>query len=53
MKQKNRVPNSLLLPNPAIIREAPPRSNQASPPGVAVNGAFLSPACVPSTNTQL
>lgn len=52
MKQKNRVSKSLLLPNPAIIHEAPPHSNQAIPSRIMANGAFLSPACVPSTNTQ-
>ena len=52
MKLKNRVSTSLLLPNPAIIDKAPPHSNQASPPGMEADKAFLSPACVPSTNTQ-
>ena len=52
MKQKNRVSKSVLLPNPAIIDKAPPHSNQASPPGMAADKAFLSPARDPSTNTQ-
>lgn len=54
MKPKNRVSKSLLLLNPAIIHEAPPHSNQASPSRIWASGAFPSPACVPapSTGTQ-
>lgn len=53
MKPKNRVSKSLLLLNPAIIHQAPPHSNQASPSRIWASGMFPSPARVPAPSPDM